>query len=339
VVGMMLLNKISLLSLFTASVLAVAAAPAAADVIVDPNETTVTGGPAEGSIVTDPAPTFTFESTAVDATFACRIAGRFASFPPPFADCSSPFTANPPLDDGVYRFEVYARSLTAGDDSTPAQVNFTVDAPGGPDLTPPSTTITDGPADGSTITVPTATFSFQAAADASKVSFLCSVDAGALESCRSPFTTKALTKLANGQHTFSVRGIDQAGNLEDPAETRTFNVAVGAAPPPPSPSSPGATANPPDTTGPTTSIESGPKKHATKTKARFKFSANEPATFECRLAGKKSRPKQRRFSACHSPTRYAHLKPGKYAFKVRGTDRAGNVGDTVRYSWKVRKQR
>jgi hypothetical protein len=332
---MNLLRKINLLTLSTAAVLAVAAAPAAAEVIVDPNETTLTGGPAEGSIVTNPAPTFTFESTAVDATFACRIAGRFTSFPPPFADCPSPFVANPPLDDGLYRFEVYARSLTVGDDPTPAQVNFTVDAPGGPDLTPPATTITEGPADGSTIATATPTFSFQAAPDASKVSFLCSLDGGALKSCRSPFTTH---QLANGPHAFAVRGLDAAGNLEDPARTRTFNVAVAAVPPP-SPSSPGATANPPDTTGPTTSIDSSPKKHATKSKARFKFSANELASFECRLTGKKAKSKLRRFRACQSPARYAHLKAGKYRFRVRGTDRAGNVGNTAGYSWKIRKKR
>jgi hypothetical protein len=327
---MNLFPKISLLSLSTAAAIAVAGAPAAA---AAPPETTVTGGPAEGSIITDSAPSFTFESTAADATFACRIADQFGSVQPPFAPCGTPFTADPPLADGRYQFDVYSSSLLEGEDPTPATVNFTVDGSGGPDLTPPSTTITDGPAEGSTITTATPMFSFAAAPDASKVSFLCSIDSGAMKTCHSPFTTSSL---ADGQHTFAVRGVDQAGNLEDVAHTRTFTVAV---PPPPPPAGSGGSADgqPADTTGPTTSIDKAPKKRATRSKARITFSANERATFECSLTGKNVKPRLRRFAACHSPMRYAHLKAGRYSFRVRGTDLAGNVGNTTSYSWKVRK--
>jgi CSLREA domain-containing protein len=75
-----------------------------------------------------------------------------------------------------------------------------------------------------------------------------------------------------------------------------------------------------DTKAPTTTITKGPKAKSTSTTARFKFKANEVgSTFQCKLDKGK-------FKNCRSPKTYKKLKPGKHVFKVRATDKAGNVG-------------
>ncbi len=99
---------------------------------------------------------------------------------------------------------------------------------GGPpvDTTPPETTITSGPAEGTTTDDNTPTFSF--AADESGSTFTCSVDAGGFAGCASPLTLPAL---ADGVHTFRVRAIDPAGNIDPTPASRSFTVAVGGTPP------------------------------------------------------------------------------------------------------------
>src|SRR5919106_746513 len=294
-------------------VVGLASAPAVA---AAPPETTISGGPTNGSVITETAATFTFESTGTDATFSCRLGDAFGSTPPPFEDCGPDSFTTDSLADGHYRFEVYATSQADGADPTPAARTFTVDAEGGPDFTPPTTTITVGPAEGSTISDSTPTFGFEAAADASDVGFLCSIDDGALDECTSPYTTGALT---DGHHTFSVRGLDDSGNLEEPAQTRTFTVQSA----------------PTDTAPPRTSIDKHPKKRSAKRMAKLAFSATEPASFECKLTGKK---RLRQFAPCASPLKYRNLKKGRrYSFKVRATDLAGNVGNAARFSWKVKR--
>jgi myo-inositol-hexaphosphate 3-phosphohydrolase len=91
---------------------------------------------------------------------------------------------------------------------------------GGNDTTPPSTTIDSGPSGptGST----TATFVFSANEPST---FECSLDAGAYASCTSPRT---LTGLGAGEHTFSVRATDAAGNTDGTPATRSWTVDPSA---------------------------------------------------------------------------------------------------------------
>lgn len=77
----------------------------------------------------------------------------------------------------------------------------------------------------------------------------------------------------------------------------------------------------PDTTAPQTKITSGPKRNSTATKAKFKFSADEPAGFTCKLDGLTK-------VTCKSPMNYRHLRPGKHKFKVYATDLSGNKDRT-----------
>ena len=91
----------------------------------------------------------------------------------------------------------------------------------------------------------------------------------------------------------------------------------------------------PDTTDPVTTIDKGPQAKTEKEKAKLVYSANEPATFECKLKGDSKR--LREFRPCGEETvKYKGLDPGKLKFQVRATDAAGNVDETpAKLKWKV----
>ena len=89
----------------------------------------------------------------------------------------------------------------------------------------------------------------------------------------------------------------------------------------------------PDTTAPETTIDSGPKKKTTKKKAKLKFSANEPATFVCKLDKKDFQP-------CGSPSKFKAKKFAKHKVLVRAVDLAGNVDPTpAKRKWKRKHKR
>ncbi|HEX6116084.1 MAG TPA: hypothetical protein VFY99_03220 [Solirubrobacterales bacterium] len=82
---------------------------------------------------------------------------------------------------------------------------------------------------------------------------------------------------------------------------------------------------------PETSIDKAPRRKLRKSKARFKFSADEAGvTFECKLD-------RGGFEACVSPHKEAGLDRGKHRFRVRGTDADGLVDPTpAKASFKVK---
>jgi Lysyl oxidase len=81
---------------------------------------------------------------------------------------------------------------------------------------------------------------------------------------------------------------------------------------------------PPDTGGggdddpPNTKIKRGPRGKTPDRTPTFRFRADEPATFECKLDAKHWR-------ACESPRTYRRRDVGRHRFKVRATDLAGNL--------------
>jgi len=164
------------------------------------------------------------------------------------------------------------------------------------DTTPPETTIDSGPS--GTTTETTATFTFSANEPAT---FQCSLDNAPWSACSSPRTYSGL---AAGTHTFRVRAIDTAGNVDPTPAERTWTIQQAS-----------------DTTPPETTIDSGPSGTTTDTTATFTFSANEPATFECSLNGSA-------WTACTSPRTYTGLAVGTHTFGVRAIDTAGNVDPT-----------
>jgi hypothetical protein len=97
----------------------------------------------------------------------------------------------------------------AGNVSNPATRTWTVDT------VPPDTTITGGPTGSTTAT--TATFTFTSTQ--SPATFQCSLDNAAFTACTSPNTYSGFAK---GTHTFQVRSIDAAGNVDPTPASRTW---------------------------------------------------------------------------------------------------------------------
>jgi RNA polymerase sigma factor (sigma-70 family) len=83
----------------------------------------------------------------------------------------------------------------------------------------------------------------------------------------------------------------------------------------------------PDTTAPTVTITSAPGATSQSNATEVAFQANEAGvTFACKLdAGA--------YAACTSPAHLNGLASGAHTFSVRGTDKAGNVGQPVSASW------
>ena len=85
-----------------------------------------------------------------------------------------------------------------------------------------------------------------------------------------------------------------------------------------------------DTTPPTTTILKGPPSPTKSTSATFVFRASEAgATFSCSLDGAA-------FRFCSNPARVVGLAPGRHRLAVRATDREGNTGKPVRFTWTIR---
>jgi len=82
-----------------------------------------------------------------------------------------------------------------------------------------------GPSEGGTTNDDTPTFKFSSSEAGS--TFECRVDSGAFAACSSPHTTSALS---DGEHTFEVRAIDPAGNVDPTPASRTFTVDTTAPP-------------------------------------------------------------------------------------------------------------
>jgi len=165
------------------------------------------------------------------------------------------------------------------------------------DTTPPDTTITSA---APTTAAPSFTFTSSEA----NSTYECQLDGSAFAACTSP---KTYSGLAPGQHTFSVRAKDAAGNTDGTPASQTWTVG---------------TTPPPDTTAPETTLAaSGPSGTVTSTDASFAFSSNEAGTFQCQLDSAA-------VTTCTSPQSYSGLAPGQHTFSVRATDTAGNADAT-----------
>jgi hypothetical protein len=89
----------------------------------------------------------------------------------------------------------------------------------------------------------------------------------------------------------------------------------------------------PDTTAPETSLGKHPKRKTTKKRAKFTFTADEAATFECKVD-------KEDFAPCTSPLSVKVKKRGKHTFAVRATDAGGNVDATpATAKWKLKKKK
>jgi hypothetical protein len=168
-----------------------------------PPDTTIDSGPT-GTVISNSA-SFSFSSTEANSTFQCSLDGAA------FSSCTSPQSYTN-LSEGQHSFKVRAIGGAAGNvDPTPASVTWTVDT------TAPDTTITSGLS--GTVKDKAASFSFSSTEPNSK--FECSLDGATFSSCTSP--TK-YNGLKDGQHTFRVRAIDAAGNVDPTPATNSWTV-------------------------------------------------------------------------------------------------------------------
>jgi Bacterial Ig-like domain len=184
--------------------------------------------PADGTRMNDPSPSFSGHAGTAGGdsdTVTLKIYKPVAGGPDTLVqtrttvrsslDGSWSVAASPELDDGDY----WAHAEQAGSSGTAvsAAVSFTVDT------TPPHTQIASGPQG---ITAATsASFGFTASEAGS--SFECRIDGGPWSACTPP---QSYSGLASDLHTFDVRAIDVAGNVDPTPASRSWAVdTTGAA--------------------------------------------------------------------------------------------------------------
>jgi hypothetical protein len=154
--------------------------------------------------------------------------------------------------------------------------------------------IDSGPAATTGDATPTFAFSSEPGA-----SFACKVDSHPYAPCGSPKTTR---RLSGGEHTFSVRARDAAGNVDPTPATRSFTVDTGPKP--------------------DTRIVSGPSGTTNDPSPTFRFSSSRAgSSFRCQLD---SGP----YVGCASPKTLPRLTDGEHTFSVRARAGAGKVDST-----------
>ncbi len=249
--------------------------------------TAITSNPSNPA--TTGAAAFTYSASEPGATFECKLdAGAFAS-------CAAAGQSYAALADGAHTFAVRARDVAGNVDGSPATYAWTIDT------TAPVTTITSNPSNPAT----TGAAAFTYSASEPGASFQCKLDAAAFAACAT--TGQSYSGLADGSHTFQVRAIDSAGNVD--ATPASFAWTI-------------------DTVPPVATITATPTDPSASATATFAYSANESgATFTCRLDAAAT------FTAC--PASYTGLTDGSHTFRVRATDPAGNVGVAAVFTWTI----
>ena len=151
-------------------------------------------------------------STMDAATVQCSLDGST------FATCAAPTNHQyAGLSQGLHTFLVRGID-TAGNTGPAAMRQWTVDT------IAPDTRIDSGPQNGSTTTATTAKFQFAADPAENKVEFQCELDGGGFGACSGPGASARLAGLEPGTHTFAVRAIDEARNIDATPATRSWTV-------------------------------------------------------------------------------------------------------------------
>jgi hypothetical protein len=136
------------------------------------------------------------------------------------------------------------------------------------------------------------------AGDTHVVGYECSLDAAVYTACTSPVTR---TGLADGPHTFAVRGLNSAG-IPGPATTTSWTV---------------------DTTAPVApSVSTAPPALTRQTAATIVFAGETGSTFQCSVD-------DAAYAACASPLQLTGLANGPHSVSVRQTDALGHVANSL----------
>jgi hypothetical protein len=108
-------------------------------------------------------------------------------------------------------------------------------------------------------------------------------------------------------HSFTAVAKDIAGNISPASGTMTLRI---------------------DANDPVTTLQSKPGPVANRSSSTFNFSADEQATFECKVDGSP-------FESCEAPVLVSDLTDGSHSFFVRSTDAVGRHSAVVQYSWLI----
>ena len=260
-----------------------------------------TGGPSPTVIVDGTPPETAIDTGPPSSTNSTSASFTFSSEPGTtfecsldgalFSACTSP-KGYDNLSDGPHVFAVRAID-SATNTGRASSHNWTIDT------RPPAVSLLSAPVALSNRR--SAAFGFSADEPSS---FLCQLDGGASQPCNSP---TSYLNLGDGSHTFAVKPTDAVGNT-GPSSSYTWTI---------------------DATAPETTLASAPRSRATTTSATFRFLANEPVTFECKLDGAA-------FARCTSPKSYSRLRKSRHTFDVRATDAAGNIDVTpAAHRWTI----
>jgi CSLREA domain-containing protein len=273
--------------------------PLAPPDITPPTTSIVTTLPA--TTISDVA-IFELSASELSVSFECALDGGA------FGGCVSPVEYNG-LAVGLHTFQARATDA-AGNLGPVASFAWEILDPAA-DTVPPDTIIIAGPAGLNTNL--DAVFEFAGSDNqtpAGQLQFQCRLDS-ALEAdwadCGSPEMLQGLTL---GEHSFEVRAIDAAGNIDPEPAMRSWTVI--------------------DQTPPDTQILTFPADVTESAEASFTFSADEAgASFECSLDGGD-------YGACASGVSYGGLAVGAHSFAVRAVDGLGNADLTPdSFSWIV----
>ncbi len=141
--------------------------------------------------------------------------------------------------------------------------------------------------------------------------FECSLDGGPFAFC--PANVERIEPaLPDGPHSFAVRAVDQAGNVDPTPPSRSFSV---------------------DATAPRVRILTGPSGRTRDHTPRFSFEVSGADRVECALDGERTEIDEPRFKSCTGPRAYLAPRPladDGYRFRVKATDRAGNAAEGFR---------
>jgi hypothetical protein len=233
--------------------------------------------------------TFSFRAIGVANGFLCRIDG------------GTPGTCVPPVElelaDGEHTFEV-AATRDGIPDETPALVTWRIDT-----IAPETTLLAAPPAIDNNVEPE---FAFEGSDDGGgAVTFECSLDGAAPAPCTSPFTLDVV----DGNHTFTIAAVDEAGNRDLTPVVHDWMVT---------------------TVAPDTQLVAGPDPGAvTASSVVFEFTSPDPlATFECSLDGAA-------FAACTSPLGLSGLSDGPHELAVRAVGTAGPDPSPATRAWVV----
>jgi hypothetical protein len=163
-----------------------------------PPNTSITGSPSNPT--NSSSASFSFTSTEA-GSFQCQLDAAG------FVSCTSPQNYNN-LGNSSHTFQVRAVDATGNIDPTPAIYTWTIDT------IAPDTTITATPSNPSSSSA--ASFSFVSTETGS---FQCRLDGASFSACTSP---KSYTGLTPGSHTFQVRAVDLAGNIDSTPASYTW---------------------------------------------------------------------------------------------------------------------